>query len=503
MNSPTHEVAESQMDYQRLDTLRSNHPAWRLMAADHAAFVASFLHKTFIAPNKRTIAEAILASNLEDYLYDLRREIGPDKFKRDAGTYLDEWSSDRCGWLRKYYAADTDEPLYDLAPAAELALSWLAGLGPRSFIGTESRLITIFELLRQLVEGTETDPDARVRALLQQRKAIDGQIAKIREGRVDILDPASVRDRFLEVVTTARSLLSDFRAVEQNFRNLDRDVRERIAIWDGNKADLLDDIFKARDAISESDQGRSFVAFWDLLMSELRQEELTGLLKKALELEAVQKLKPDRRILRIHHDWIAAGEVTQRTVAQLSSELRRYLDDKVWLENRRIMEILRNIEETAIQIRTDAPGDRFAEIDGLQPVVRLVMDRPLFSPPNKPEIDDLVSVAEVDGISADALFNRVWVDKARLRAHVWRALQQKSQISIAELLDTHPLEKGLAELIGYLSIASDDDGAVIDDGNKQTIAWTDDRGVVRQATLPLVIFTRSGMENAAVAGDGS
>ena len=146
--------------------------------------------------------------------------------------------------------------------------------------------------------------------------------------------------------------------------------------------------------------------------------------------------------------------MTQRTVAQLSSELRRYLDDKVWLENRRIMEILRDIEETALAVRAAPPGERFAEIDGLAPAVRLVMDRPLFSPPNKPEIDDLISVATGDDVAADALFNRVWVDKPRLRAHVWHALQQKNQISISELLDTYPLEKGLAELIGYLSIAS-------------------------------------------------
>lgn len=87
-----------------------------------------------------------------------------------------------------------------------------------------------------------------------------------------------------------------------------------------------------------------------------------------------------------------------------------------------------------------------------------------------------------------------------MRAHVWRALQQKNQISIAELLEAYPLEKGLAELIGYLSIASADDSAVINDAVKQTIAWTDDSGVVRQATLPLVIFARAGLDNAPIAG---
>jgi hypothetical protein len=62
---------------------------------------------------------------------------------------------------------------------------------------------------------------------------------------------------------TARELLSDFREVEQNFRNLDRSVRERIALWDGGKGALLETIIGERDAIADSDQGKSFRAFWD------------------------------------------------------------------------------------------------------------------------------------------------------------------------------------------------------------------------------------------------
>lgn len=128
------------------------------------------------------------------------------------------------------------------------------------------------------------------------------------------------------------------------------------------------------------------------------------------------------------------------------------------------------------------------------------MDRPLFSPPTNPEIDDEISLASGDDISADGLFNRVWVDKTRLRTQVWRALQQQDQISISELLEIYPLEKGLAELIGYLSIASGEEAAVIDDSAKQTITWTDPAGVIRQATLPLIIFTRADLPNAPTAG---
>lgn len=477
------------MDFQQLKLLRESHPAWRFLAARNVPLVASFLHRTFIAQNVRTIAEMELLSKLEDYLFYLQRGIESD-LHQDAGALLDDWASDRCGWLRRYYSPENDEPLYDLAPATELALTWLASLGDRSFIGTESRLITIFQSLRELVQATESDPNIRVSQLRRQRAEIDAEIARIGAGRIDVLDPASVRDRFQEVVASARSLLSDFRAVEQNFRDLDRNVRERIATSESGKGELLDDVFGARDAITDSDQGKSFTGFWDLLMSEQRQEELETLLRKVLDLEAVQQLRPDRRILRIHNDWIAAGEVTQRTVARLSSELRRYLDDKVWLENKRIMQILREIEQTALTVRDNSPGERFAEIDALAPTIGLAVDRPLFTPPMKPEIDDLILAANGEDVPAEALFERVYVDKARLESNVLLALQRKDQVSLSEIVGEFPLEQGLAELVTYLSVAAANEEAIIDDRSSQSISWTDGEGNARQASMPLVIFSR-------------
>ena len=39
------------------------------------------------------------------------------------------------------------------------------------------------------------------------------------------------------------------------------------------------------------------------------------------------------------------------TVRQLSEQLRRFLDDQVWFENRRVIDILRSIEARALQLR--------------------------------------------------------------------------------------------------------------------------------------------------------
>ena len=318
--------------------------------------MASFLHEVYLAPNVRSLARQEIVARLEDTLYLLRESFGPGAFPKEAAEYLDDWASDDRGWLRKYYPLDSDEPHYDLTPATEKALEWLAGLEEQRFIGTSSRLLTVFDLLRQMAEGSETDPEARVRELERKRSEIEAEMARIREGKMELMDDTALRERFIQVEMTARALLADFRAVEQNFRSLDRDVRERIATWEGAKGALLQEFFGERDAIADSDQGKSFRAFWDFLMSASRQEELTTLLERVFSLEAVRTLRPDRRLLRIHYDWLEAGEGAQRTVARLSEQLRRFLDEAAWLENRRIMELVRHVEQEAIRIRRDPPS---------------------------------------------------------------------------------------------------------------------------------------------------
>jgi hypothetical protein len=130
--------------------------------------------------------------------------------------------------------------------------------------------------------------------LRKKRDALDAEIARVLAGDVPLLDDTAVKDRFQQFQQLARELLADFREVEHNFRLLDRKVREKIALWEGAKGALLDEIMGERDAIGDSDQGRSFRAFWDFLMSSRRQEELSERLDQVLALPAVARFRPNR-----------------------------------------------------------------------------------------------------------------------------------------------------------------------------------------------------------------
>ena len=490
------------MDHATLSTLRDRQPAWRLLASPHAPLVASFLHRVFVVPNVRVMSEADLAEALEDELFALREHLGPEAYPKGAQEYLNDWAAPDKGWLRKFYKPGTDEAQFDLTPATERAIAWLRSLTERPFVGTESRLLTLFALLEQISAGTEADPIKRVADLRKKRDELDAEIARVLNGDLPLLDDTAVKDRFQQFQQLARELLADFREVEHNFRLLDRKVREKIALWEGAKGALLDEIMGERDAIGDSDQGRSFRAFWDFLMSSRRQEELSARLDQVLALPAVAALKPEPRTRRVHHDWLEAGEHTQRMVAQLSQQLRRFLDDRAFLENRRILDLLRAIESKALGIRAATPAGSVMHLEAMGSDIELPLERPLFTPSVKPRLADLALAAGEDDIDTARLFDQIVVDKARLRSTVQRALRHQPQITLRELLDGEPLRQGLVELVAYLELAHAGDGsdaldtlrALVDEAVEEAIRWQASsaagEAVTREARLPRVIFTR-------------
>jgi hypothetical protein len=480
------------LSFDEVSWLRGNSPAWRLLCADSAPLILSFLHQVFVAENIRSISATDLASRLDDELYALNERLGDRAFPKTAKAYLDDWAAPSAGWLRKYYPEESDEPHFDATPAVEKALQWVRTLQAREFVGTESRLNTIFLLLRQIVFGTETDPETRADELRRRRQQLDEEIARVAAGELDMLEASAVRDRYQQFSSTARELLADFREVEENFRKLDRQLREKIAGWHGGKGELLDDVLGSRETIAGSDQGQSFQAFYDFLLSQERQEELSGLLNSVHQLTAITESDP--RLVHIHYDWLDAAERTQSTVRQLSEQLRRFLDDQVWFENRRVIDILREIESRALQLRDQRHVAVTTELDGTAPAIRLPMERPLYAPVRKARIDSggIRPADEAEESDPAALFEQVYVDPEPLRGSVRRALQRVPQIGLTKLIAGQPLEQGLAELVTYLSLTDETFTVVFDDRHYERVSWQEPGGRARTATLPRVTFARKG-----------
>ncbi len=479
------------MSFEFLELLRKKNPAWRLLASPQAPLVAAFLYKEFIAKNRRLVAEQELISRLESFIDRLSQGRSVRLFPRTGREYLDDWANDEHGWLRKFYPTGQDEPHFDVTSLAQKAIEWLLSLRQQTFIGTESRLITVFELLHQIVERSETDPGLRLAELERRKAEIEQEIARVQNGQVVLLDETQIKERFWQAMTIAREILADFRAVEQNFRDLDRGMRERIATWDRGKGELLETVFNEQDGISESEQGKSFSAFWKFLMSSSSQEDFQDTIDKVLQLSAVRNMGTGRNIRRIHHDWVNAGAHVQETVAALSQQLRRYVDETFLEEERRINQIVREIEGKAVAVRNNPPPEWEMKIDGVAPEFSFPLDRPLFTPPRRPEIKDDAIGAGVEDVPAEALFSQIYVDKDKLKDQIGYLLQTQDRITLSRIIEHYPLKLGLSELVTYMVIASESPQAVFQPEDVEEVSWTDETGMRRVAKMAKVIFQRA------------
>lgn len=476
------------MDHAEIRRLRERNPAWRMLRADHAPLLLSFLGRFYVESGNGASPEGQLVDALDDELYALNAE-SPDAppYPRPAADYLADWAAPEHGYLRRFYPLGTDEIHYDATPALEKAYAWVQSLAERSFVGTESRLQTAVELLRQIAQGTEVDPEVRLGELKRRKREIEREIELIHtDPDAGLLDITAVRDRYQQFASTARELLADFREVEEKFRDLDRSARERIATWDGSKGELLAELVSGRSRIDSSDQGRSFQAFYDLLLSSSSQDELTALLER---LTAIEELGADPRIRNVHHGWAEAADRTQQTVRQISEQLRRFTDDQIWQENRRVLDLVREIEGTALRVRDGATPEFGLELEETGVEISLPTERPLHSVRPAAEVDSLLPPAEPEDVDTSALTDQVIVDAARLATRIRALIPARGTALLEDIIDLYPVEHGAAELVGYLALDAEDLDVTTDEGAETVITY-DETGKAMRARMPRVEVRR-------------
>lgn len=487
------------MSYDALKNMRLYNPAWKLLAASRGSLAISFLYSEFVADNRREIAEHTLAQDLSDFIEQFanaEEELPPSR------ELLARWSDDEHSWLRKFYPKNSDETHYDLTSMAQKAIEWIVSLKAQSFIGTESRLLMVFQLLNEIVEQSDDDPERRVKELQRRRDELEAEIARIEQGVVSVLEPVQIKERFSQAMQMSREILSDFRGVEQNFRDLNRSMIKKIAGWDKGKGELLEDFFYTHNGIYQSDQGKSFEAFFQFIMSPQALEDFELAVNKICQLEPIQEMNFSVSSSQIVDDWITGGTHVQDTLAVLAEQLRRYVDEDFMEQERKINKMIKSIESSAIAISSnEKPQGVFVHINAISPEINLPFDRPLFSPPIHAKFSEITPQRGGSEDDDSALYSHVSVDKKLLKNQILTVLEKQQEISLAQILKTYPIKMGLAELITYLVIAqSGDFNVVIQDDINEKIAWEDHGGNTHFANLGRIVYSKK--ENTEDGNDG-
>ncbi len=495
-------LASFSMTYDELQTTFKHAYSVKLLVSPNAPLILSFLYAQFKQPGRVVIAHHELTEALEDQLLELRAR-DPRRYPSEAQSYLRQWCDEEHRFLRKYFATGQDDPVYELTSHAERAIEWVISLRKTEFIGTESRFLRILDLLKDIVINCTPDAAVRLQYLEAQRDLINAQVdalhadveaAQDDEPEIALYSDTQLKERLFEASDGARRLLADFREVEENFRAIARSVHEQQFQLGARKGDILCYFLNAEDAIKESDQGRSFYAFWQFLLSPNRQDELRDWLDTIEAMPAFQIDSEQPPVLRhLKRYLLEAGAQVVASNRRLIQQLRQVLDEQQAGRMQRLHDLISNIGQLALELSPAFPEDEaFIELEG-GPAVEMPLERQLWEPPltsrfdHRPLTQGEANLAEAD---LDALSNQVYVNERQLRRNIDTLLERRQSVTLADVVKSYPIERGLTEVIAYLSIAAKSRQHRIETDVQDTIA-VGQEAEMRDMTLPRIVFART------------
>lgn len=458
------------MTHDKITQLLRTHRTVTLIAADNAPLIISFLFKSFKQNNEGVRSEVInekdLTSSLSDYLYFLNHD--DKKYPKTAKQYLTDWAN--AGFIRKY-PGPGDDYMYELTASTENAFKWIDSLDKREFVGQESRLKNLFETIKELSSKSRLDYVLRLKELEEKKSRIEREIQDVKNGKMDVLDDRQIKEHYFLIEEMAKALLSDFKQVEQNFRDLDRKFRQEIITTTNVKGKVLEGLFERQRNLLEEDQGRSFTAFWEFLLSQSKQDEFEKLIADVLELPAVQEVQRDTfTIANLRNDLIDSGDRTKRSTNSLLEQLRKYLEHKSFTENKRIYDNIQGMLKL-ITTRQDIDFTKMnlLQIDDIVDIdLTLAYDWSVrgFRPPAKISFSNQQPEEGLNTSDDTPLFDQVEISTQELRSNIRTALRNRSHIRFTDLVKEFEISKGVAEVVAYLDIASTERSKHIVDGGE-------------------------------------
>lgn len=381
------------------------------------------------------------------------------ELKDDPIYYLRQWSSESLRYFYCEYDGQTGtEPLYKITPELQKAYSFVVSMNEYSnnFVPTESRFKEILEILKEVHMSTEGNAQMYLDDLLAQRAALDEKIEKAKKGEVISLSDSQIRERFLQFQHDAIELLDDFRQVDANLCNLDKEIMQDILNWTGPRGELLDKYFDQNEYIENTDQGRSVKAFSRLLLSSSDDELIMTRIDNLINHKAVASLHKDERIHNIHDSWLNARLNIERIMGASTKRIKSFLQPANLDANRFLKERIKSITQKVSDLTKEdglevLPPELF-ELEIPRAEINLPYDRPLASVSDRLEFNTEI---KKDEFKADdhKLFDQVVVNPELLASRITEFMDNADEVDLYDIVQKYPLDHGITELTTYVKLA--------------------------------------------------
>lgn len=482
------------MDINQLVQTLNNSPSVKLLKMRSAEFFLAFVTSVF--DEQMAIGEEKLQMLLENRLDNQREDITDEDINIEtlgesnetkAKRLIKEWTDK--GLFANYQNED-GEIIYELSSHTSKVIDWVTSLKKEEYIGTESKFKTLFSQLKDLVEFSNEDREKRLELLRQKKEDIERQIESLEMGEeIEVYEDYQIEPRYNSLNKLAKELLSDFKEVDDNFKKIIKQIYKRQTENEGKK-DILNYIFDAYAELKDSQQGKSFYAFWEfLLSSELQKEwdELTDLLYKTLDKRNIDS--KDKFLKEMKKHLFDAGEKVSKTNDRMREKLSLIIRNNGNSDTQATKQVINDIKKMLLNTAQNKERNN-TSLNYEVIELNLPTERQLnLTPKQEVEYNNIPTEADLDINELerlDKLYNYHQIDRRILRKRIDIILRENTQTTLAEVIEqNNGIEKGLSELFGYIAILKEYK-TIVSDNRTQEIIFSKNKTI----TIPEIIITK-------------
>lgn len=456
----------------RLRTLRDQ-AHWKLLAADDGPWIIALLH-TLLGETERKLPVSVMTERLGRALDELHDRY-PDILPGTAQRYLAVWLAN--GWLVRTLAPAANEEELELSLDALQACRYVTGLGNQRLSATESRLATVMARIRELADRTDPNPERRIASLNARIRELEAERAALVSGEATMMDDMVAAEGVRDILLLVEDIPQDFHRVRERFVDLNRDLRQRLVEHEGSRARVLEDLFAGKDLIADSEEGRTFAAFWNILKDPDLQDALNDGIEALLDRPFARRLARDERL----HLGSFFGVMLRDSLAvldvhrNLSDSLLHFVKSNTYLENKTVSLQLKQALQAAGVLAKRLPARRELgfSLTLTTTSLRSLSQLQLHDPATRVLDTSMVraDAAVLDPAELAMLVRQSDIRFHELRQHIRTCLKTASQVSIAGILERFPASQGLASIVGYLILA-EQHGVRPPGEAVETVRWT-------------------------------
>ena len=334
-------------------------------------------------------------------------------------------------------------------------------------------------------------------------KVLENQIKRIDSGDNLVMSDDQARAQMLYLYESARRLPNDFTKISEDIVSLANELKAMALDESSNRADKLGFFLKQIEQLAASESGRVFTNFRNQLLETEAKEQFDADIKSLLSFNNESRYLNDGESLflrrlnrRLSKSTLQVVEIRQKATRTLKNFMRLTFDR----ETIRLTEKITDFKRLASKFPS-ALNRRDQDIEFI--VNETAPEFSIASPIRLSYPEKIIQLSDIDVNSNKTTISLELANEIRsmsitakeVAKKVVDVINQQGPVTIKEINEFNPIDRGLDEVIGLMRVAIGLNVEVIEkEGktqNEKVTVYNAKTDRYFSAVVPVLLFTRS------------